>query len=93
MKTKVVHKYQIPDNGWYTSVHLPKGFKVVLVGLQDGLPTVWIEETIDEPKDYKVNFYVAGTGEHMDELLTHAGSYIADEGKHIWHVYYVEEKQ
>lgn len=101
-----IHKYTldcpIPLNSRKTTLLLSQNHKVLSVGEQNGILTLWVIETVADYKDQpstveqnKFTFFVIGTGGKVPEDTCYTSKYIENmfiETVHmnnglVWHVF------
>lgn len=75
------------------ALSMPKGSKILAVGDQNGIPTIWAQVMAVMPHEERL-FRVYGTGQPIldPEHLTYLGSAIGHSPVHpfVWHVYEVD---
>lgn len=84
-----IFKYPISTAGSFI-LTLPKGSKVIHVGLQYGDPVMWVQQPrpAREPRRQHVHFGVNLTGpETVDLNTTHVGTFVLDDVYFVGHVY------
>jgi hypothetical protein len=71
----------------YVVVEMPAKAKIILVGHQDHVPTVWaeVDRRSEIPGMTNRLFRVYGTGQPVSDYDIPVGSYI--DGDFVWHVY------
>jgi|WetSurSiteA1Bulk_404760.scaffolds.fasta_scaffold13443_2 hypothetical protein len=81
-----IYKYPLHNLMSYGSqvVETREGARVVLVGHQDHVPTIWLEISLNEPEERRL-FVIYGTGQTVDDNDIPVGSYI--DGDFVWHIY------
>ncbi len=84
---KTIHKYKLKITTFQT-VLLPQNYKILHLGVQNGVPTIWCECFDDSPL-VKLDIYCVGTGFNMDKLppIRHIGTIQIDS--FVWHYYQV----
>lgn len=80
---RAVYKYplEITDE---QVIRVSEEHRVVLVGLQHGVPTIWIEVDPSAPQPPH-RFFVHGTGHPIVPGAVHVGSF--QQAAFVWHVY------
>ena len=83
-----VWKYPLGLDGHTQEHEMPVGARVLAVGMQHNLPTMWAE--VDPAADTEARrFVVFGTGHRIptdvEARLTYLGSAVSDA--FVWHVY------
>lgn len=68
----------------YRLIEMPKDAKVVFVGHQNHVPTIWAEVMTGAPKERRL-FCVYGTGWSIEDTDVYVGSYT--DGPYVWHIY------
>lgn len=83
MHTIFKQKLDIKD---IQTVQLPQDFKILHLGVQQGVPTIWYECTAEMPLVY-LDIYCFGTGYLMDNLpaMDYIGTVQIDG--FVWHYY------
>jgi len=83
MHTIFKQKLDIKD---IQTVQLPQDFKILHLGVQQGVPTIWYECTAEMPLVY-LDIYCFGTGYRMDNLpaMDYIGTVQID--CFVWHYY------
>lgn len=80
---RVIHKFEYKDD-----MKLPKNYKVVHIGAQDGVIMVWADVPLDEEEMVKTGFMLLPTGISYNESslgqLDHVQT-IFKEG-FVWHI-------
>jgi len=83
---RAVHKFQFTSLSQPLQVLVSREAKVVLVDVQAGVPTVWVDDRWDESlKQYRWDFMAIGTGHPIPDNAEHVGSY--QQGPYVWHIY------
>jgi hypothetical protein len=82
----VVYKYSFRVQVPTFQLALPVGARIVHVGLQHGVPCLWAELDPSRPLEER-RFKVMATGEIFDESARHVGTFFADSGRFVWHLY------
>jgi hypothetical protein len=79
---KVIYKYKLEVNACV--IELPMLSRVVCVNEQEGVPTIWVEQDLNNtPHDVK--FVAIGTGGIVPDGFRYMGTcFIRD---YVWHVY------
>lgn len=84
MRTIFKTKLDICD---FQTVELPQDFKILHLGMQDGVPCIWYECTSDMPLVH-LDIYCFGTGYVMDNMpagTEYIGTVQSDG--FVWHFY------
>ena len=81
---KQVWKFQVGTA--VTTIDLPRGAKVLHVGIQDGAVCFWASVTPTAIKQSR-QFKVIGTGQHYDREWEYCGT--VQDGPYVWHVFEV----
>lgn len=83
MPKKIIYKYSLNEK----SVNIPPGYKVLMVGVQNGSSGyIWCEVDPDvEPEPCGIK--VLPTGAQVPDGMFHIGSFSMLSGQLIWHVY------
>lgn len=75
---------EVEDTQW---IELPRGAKVLSVGVQNGTPCLWAQVETDEPKD-SVLIITHGTGHPMKSAnMKFLGTYQLNQGLFVGHVF------
>jgi hypothetical protein len=96
---KTVFKYPLAITDGLQQVVMPGQSRIVHVGNQDELPTLWAEVQVDEDlrpalgsaaegrRMERRTFFIAGTGHHVPEPSEHVGTVLTQGGRYVWHIY------
>lgn len=84
MKTIWKFKLEVKDS---QKVEMPKGAKLLYVGVQDNIPHLWAEVDPDNING-KATIVTFGTGQRVDaDRLGFVGTYMLYGGSFVGHVY------
>jgi len=83
---RTIYKYPLPQP--VMDLDLPVGAKVVRVGTQNFLPTLWIEHAMEPEQTEKRTFIGHGTGHPIPpgEVYVGTAHNVEDEGL-VFHIY------
>ena len=86
-----VWKYRIPVNATFRH-SMPRGFRIVKVGIQDDMPYFWALVNTEAPLEVTV-FVIYGTG-HLISSLQKLG-YVDTfrQGPFVWHLFVERQKE
>jgi len=79
---RVIHKYHFPIQEEFT-LPIPPQHEIVLVELQDGIPTMWVE--IKPSPTIHKSFSIIGTGHAIPPGWSHVRSF--QQAGYVWHLY------
>ena len=82
MKRRTIYKYPMPE--YYSLISLDPLGKVILVDMQNEVPTMWVELDPDA-KGVSREFAIIGTGREVPDDAQHRGSF--QDGVFVWHLY------
>lgn len=81
-----IHKFQFQHLSQPLQVQCSRHAQVVLVDVQSGVPSVWIDDERDEGlATSRWDLMVFGTGHEIPKGAEHKGSF--QSGPYVWHVY------
>lgn len=83
---RTIHKFELTAESEFT-VEMPRGAKVLSVGVQREVVCLWVLVDTDNPKDERT-FLIWGTGHSIDsDTGTYIGTVILQDGAIVWHVF------
>lgn len=84
---KVIHKYQLKQ-GDRCIIAMPPNAKIIHVGVQRNVPTLWAEVELDTSTSVDRMFYIIGTGDPLPVWpLTHLGTVLLNQDSLVHHIY------
>lgn len=89
MLNRIVYKYPLQQ---VTVLDLPPSSKVVRVGMDAKQPCIWFEIP-EGPHTEQRTFHLFMTGELFNGDFDHVGSFAAQQGQFIGHVYEAKRDQ
>ena len=81
-----IYKYPIPKASGKFAIDLPEEARPLHVDVQEGLPWIWIEVDLDEPKK-RTQFCVVYTSGTVPEDFVYVGTVLAHGGHLVLHIY------
>ena len=84
---RTVFKYPLSTNREFT-IELPLGARLLHIGLQENMPTLWAEVDKNSSLERRT-FFCIGTGYDIPDNASYVGT-IEQSGYYMWH-YYIDE--
>ena len=83
--TTSIYKFKLPVKPGLFELDLQYDYQVVKVMLQNGEPHMWIQSDFDSVDTNPQSFELVFTGDTVDDLASHIGSYIYND--QVFHLY------
>ena len=89
---RTIHK-QVLGVVSFQAIEVPVDFKILLLAMQNDVPTLWYECTAGNPETREIEILCFGTGHELPDYATpdgaieHIGSVVTSDGFYVWHYY------